>query len=65
MGRVTAGGVRTEEVPLTFVGDGMYAVDVVRDGPDGLVGESREVTSQHVLTLDIPADGGVAAAATT
>ncbi|WP_328580652.1 hypothetical protein [Streptomyces sp. NBC_00370] len=46
-------------------GDGTYAVDVVGDGPDGLVGESREVTSQHALRLDIPADGGVSAAATT
>lgn len=65
MGSVMAGGARTEEVPLTFLGDGTYAMDVVGDGPDGLVGESREVTSQHTLTLDIPADGGVAAAATT
>lgn len=63
LGSVTAGDARTEEVPLTFLGDGTHTVDVVRDGPDGLVRESREVTAQGTLTVDIPADGGFAAVA--
>lgn len=63
LGDVTAGEAHTEKVPLRFLGHGTYTVDVVRDGPDGLVRESHKVTAHDTLTVDVPADGGFAAVA--
>ncbi|NEB74787.1 glycoside hydrolase family 97 protein [Streptomyces sp. SID14478] len=63
LGNVNAGAAHTEKVPLRFLGHGTYTIDVVRDGPDGLVRESRTVTARDTLTVDVPADGGFAAVA--
>ncbi|GGX69360.1 hypothetical protein GCM10010358_24780 [Streptomyces minutiscleroticus] len=63
LGNVTAGKAHTEKVPLRFLGHGTYTVDVVRDGPDGLVRESHEVRAHDTLRVHVPADGGFAAVA--
>ncbi|WP_327665356.1 glycoside hydrolase family 97 protein [Streptomyces sp. NBC_00498] len=63
LGNVTAGEAHTEKVPLRFLGHGTYTIDVVRDGPDGLVRESHKVTADDTLKVEVPADGGFAAVA--
>ncbi|WP_428956665.1 glycoside hydrolase family 97 catalytic domain-containing protein [Streptomyces sp. cg35] len=63
LGNVTAGEAHTEKVPLRFLEHGTYTIDVVRDGPDGLVRESHKVTAGDTLKVDVPANGGFAAVA--
>ncbi|WP_307543159.1 glycoside hydrolase family 97 catalytic domain-containing protein [Streptomyces sp. V3I8] len=66
VGDVTAAdGPATRRVPLDFLGSGngsgRWRVEVLRDGPDGLVRDSR-VTDRHgVLTVPTTAGGGFAA----
>lgn len=61
LGSVTAGDGGTGRVPLTFLGPGAWRVDLVRDGADGVIRQSRVMDRQDVLTVPVSADGGFAA----
>ncbi|MCX4904826.1 glycoside hydrolase family 97 catalytic domain-containing protein [Streptomyces sp. NBC_00878] len=61
LGGVTAGDPRTQQVPLDFLGRGRWRVDVVRDGSDGLVRESRIVDRGDTLDVPTVRNGGFAA----
>ncbi|MEK8144617.1 glycoside hydrolase family 97 C-terminal domain-containing protein [Streptomyces sp. M10(2022)] len=52
LGEMAAGAARTHRVPLDFLSGGKWRVDVVRDGSDGLVRESRLLTRHD--TLEVP-----------
>ncbi len=57
-----SGPARTVKVPLD-IETGIWLVDLVRDGPLGLVREQRVMRDGDELAVDIPADGGFAAIA--
>src|SRR5206468_2445544 len=57
-----AGPARTATVPLA-IGPGRWLVEVVRDGPAGLVREPRVLRGGDPLTVDVGTDGGFAAIA--
>jgi alpha-glucosidase len=57
-----AGAAHTASVPLN-IGSGRWLVDIVRDGPTGLVREQRTVRGGAALTVDVAANGGFAAIA--
>ncbi|TWP52597.1 alpha-glucosidase [Lentzea tibetensis] len=57
-----AGAARTVQVPLSLP-SGRWLVEIVRDGPAGLVREQRTVRSGDALTLDVKDNGGFAAIA--
>ncbi|MDT7789391.1 MAG: hypothetical protein QOF58_7810 [Pseudonocardiales bacterium] len=57
-----SGAARTVQVPFSLP-SGRWLVEITRDGPAGLVRESRTVRSGDVLTLDVAANGGFAAIA--
>ncbi|WP_045310207.1 glycoside hydrolase family 97 catalytic domain-containing protein [Lentzea aerocolonigenes] len=57
-----SGAARTVSVPFSLP-SGRWLVEITRDGPAGLVRESRTVRSGDVLTLDVAANGGFAAIA--
>ncbi|MEJ8639235.1 glycoside hydrolase family 97 catalytic domain-containing protein [Streptomyces sp. MS2.AVA.5] len=61
LGSVTAGGPATERVPLGFLGSGRWRVEVVRDGADGLIRESRIVDRRDTLSVPTLRNGGFAA----
>lgn len=56
-----SGAARTLDVPLQFL-HGRWLVEVIRDGPTGLVRESHVVTND-TLRIPVPAEGGFAAVA--
>ncbi len=55
------GAARTHRVPLDFLSGGRWRVDVVRDGPDGPVRESRLLTRHDTLKVRGVENGGFAA----
>ncbi|MFI6097851.1 glycoside hydrolase family 97 catalytic domain-containing protein [Lentzea sp. NPDC051213] len=57
-----SGAARTVSVPLALP-SGRWLVEITRDGPNGLVRESRTVRSGDLLTLDVGNNGGFAAIA--
>jgi alpha-glucosidase len=57
-----SGPARTVRVPLD-IQTGLWLVDLVRDGPAGLVREPRVMRGGEELAVDIPAEGGFAAIA--
>ncbi|MGV9271254.1 glycoside hydrolase family 97 catalytic domain-containing protein [Kitasatospora sp. NPDC003701] len=63
IGSIAAGPAHTERVPLGFLGSGggSRLVEVIRDGGNGLVRESRKVLPTDVLDVPVPANGGFAA----
>ncbi|MGP4007503.1 glycoside hydrolase family 97 catalytic domain-containing protein [Streptomyces sp. 4N124] len=62
LGAVTSGGARTLDVSLGFLGSGHWLLDLYRDAPGGgLAVETREVTADSRLVVDVPANGGFAA----
>ncbi|BCL33138.1 glycoside hydrolase family 97 catalytic domain-containing protein [Streptomyces aurantiacus] len=62
VGDVTAADApATRRVPLDFLGAGHWRIDVLRDGPDGLVRDSRIADRHDVLTVPTSAGGGFAA----
>ncbi|MGW0708406.1 glycoside hydrolase family 97 catalytic domain-containing protein [Streptomyces sp. NPDC002643] len=63
LGAVTSGTARTLDERLDFLGPGRWLLDLYRDAPngDGLTTETREVTADSRLTVDIPTNGGYAA----
>lgn len=63
LGSVTHGGARTLQVPLDFLGDGDWQLDVITDGPDGLVRETHDVRAGQTLEVPTPENGGFAAVA--
>ena len=56
-----ADGPATRRVPLDFLGGGRWRLEVLRDGPDGLVRDSRIADRRDVLTVPTTAGGGFAA----
>ncbi|HZG06207.1 MAG TPA: glycoside hydrolase family 97 catalytic domain-containing protein [Streptomyces sp.] len=63
LGGVHAGAARTERIPLDFLGSGTWLVEVVRDGADGLVRESKMLSRHDTLQVPTATDGGFAAIA--
>ncbi|WP_406137068.1 glycoside hydrolase family 97 catalytic domain-containing protein [Streptomyces sp. NBC_01089] len=61
LGEMAAGAARTHRVPLDFLSGGKWRVDVVRDGSDGLVRESRVLTRHDTLEVPGVENGGFAA----
>lgn len=62
VGDVTAADApATRRVPLDFLGVGRWRLEVLRDGPDGLVRDSRVADRRDVLTVPTSAGGGFAA----
>nr|WP_052488508.1 glycoside hydrolase family 97 catalytic domain-containing protein [Streptomyces sp. 150FB] len=61
LGEMAAGAARTHRVPLDFLSGGKWRVDVVRDGSDGLVRESRLLTRHDTLKVPGVENGGFAA----
>lgn len=61
VGASTAGAARTLDVPLEFL-PGRWLVEVIGDGPAGLVRE-RHVVTHDTLRVPVAADGGFAAVA--
>jgi alpha-glucosidase len=57
-----AGAARTARVPLGLPA-GRWLIDIVTDGPAGLVRETRVATAGEVLAVDVVEDGGFAAVA--
>jgi alpha-glucosidase len=57
-----SGPARTVRAPLD-IQTGLWLVDLVRDGPLGLVREQRVMRDGDELAVDIPAEGGFAAIA--
>lgn len=64
LGGITNGAGRVQQVPTDFLGKGSWTVDVVTDGPDGLVRETYEVKAGDALEVRTPENGGFAAVAT-
>ncbi|KAK1184179.1 glycoside hydrolase family 97 catalytic domain-containing protein [Streptomyces sp. NBS 14/10] len=62
IGGTFAGAGHTAEVPLRL-GSGTWLVDLVLDGPDGLVREPRVMRGGDTLSVPVVADGGFAAIA--
>ncbi|MEV4172667.1 glycoside hydrolase family 97 catalytic domain-containing protein [Nonomuraea sp. NPDC049709] len=63
LGAGVSGGARTLDVPLTML-RGRWLVEVVRDGPAGLVRESHRIDGpRDRLSVPVPAEGGYAAIA--
>ncbi|GLZ31862.1 hypothetical protein Lesp02_40500 [Lentzea sp. NBRC 105346] len=56
------GAARTVQVPLNLP-SGRWNLEIVRDGPAGLVSEQRTVRAGDTLTLDVKQNGGFAAIA--
>ncbi|MEV0783805.1 glycoside hydrolase family 97 catalytic domain-containing protein [Streptomyces sp. NPDC050423] len=61
LGEMAAGAARTHRVPLDFLSGGKWRVDVVRDGSDGLVRESRLLTRHDTLKVPGVENGGFTA----
>jgi alpha-glucosidase len=57
-----AGAARTARVPLGLPA-GRWLIDIVTDGPAGLVRQARVATAGDVLAIDVVRDGGFAAIA--
>ncbi|MFD4674434.1 glycoside hydrolase family 97 catalytic domain-containing protein [Lentzea sp. NPDC058450] len=57
-----SGQARTVSVPLSLPA-GRWLVEITRDGPAGLVSESRTMRAGEALTLDVATNGGFAAIA--
>ncbi|WP_030745415.1 glycoside hydrolase family 97 protein [Streptomyces sp. NRRL F-5135] len=61
LGAVTSGAARTLREPLGFLGDGTWRAELYRDGPDGAIAlETREVTAESTLAVEVPRNGGFA-----
>jgi hypothetical protein len=62
LGGAYSGAARTAQVPLTLPA-GRWLVDLVTDGPTGLVSQRRTVDAGTTMAVDIAQDGGFAAIA--
>ncbi|MEV0612786.1 glycoside hydrolase family 97 catalytic domain-containing protein [Nonomuraea sp. NPDC050404] len=63
LGAGVSGAARTLDVPLTML-RGRWLVEVIRDGPSGLVRESHRIDGpRDRLSVPVPAEGGYAAIA--
>jgi hypothetical protein len=58
IGGISAVGAKTFTSPLTFLGSGQFLVDTLRDGPSGLMKETRVVTSGDTLSVPENTNGG-------
>jgi hypothetical protein len=63
IGAIASGSPRTLSAPLRFLGGGKWLVEVVRDGPSGLVREARAMSANDTLEVAVPTHGGFAAIA--
>ncbi|WP_240434470.1 glycoside hydrolase family 97 protein [Streptomyces sp. YIM 130001] len=63
LGSVTSGDGRTQQVSTDFLGEGSWTIDVVTDGPDGLVRKSHDVEAGDTLEVTTPENGGFVAIA--
>ena len=61
LGSVSAGSSGTQDVSLDFLGGGRWLAEVIRDGDDGLVRETRTVTRRDTLHVPTAEHGGFAA----
>jgi alpha-glucosidase len=62
LGGGVAGEARTLDVPLRFL-TGRWLLEIVHDGPTGLVRDTRTVRGGSTIRVDVPANGGFAAVA--
>ncbi|RMI46225.1 glycoside hydrolase family 97 protein [Streptomyces triticirhizae] len=60
VGGIRSGSATTFETPLSFLGDGEWLVETVRDGDGGLVAETSVVTGADTLSVPVAENGGFA-----
>lgn len=59
VGSIIAGGARTIDIPLTFLGDdNQYNAVIIHDGDNALARERSVVGSSGTISVDIPENGG-------
>jgi len=58
VGGISAVGAKTFASPLTFLGTGQYLIETLRDGPQGLIRETRIAARTDSLSVPEPANGG-------
>lgn len=65
VGAIAAGDARTLKVPLQFLGEGEWLVEIVRDAPGAdrkdVVREGNVLGPDSTLSVDVPRNGGFAA----
>jgi alpha-glucosidase len=59
LGGISAVSAKTFSTPLTFLGQGRWLVETLRDGPHGLVREARIVRATDSLAVPVAANGGL------
>jgi hypothetical protein len=58
VGNLSAVPARTLDAPLDFLGAGRWLLETLRDGPHGLLRETRIVRAQDRLTVPVATNGG-------
>jgi hypothetical protein len=62
LGAISAVAAKTFETPLSFLGNGRWLVETLRDGPSGLIRETRVVDSRDRLAVPVTTNGGFVSA---
>lgn len=58
VGALSAVSAKTFKTPLTFLGHGRWRVETLRDGPNGLMRETRIVSAKDKLAVPVATHGG-------
>ena len=63
IGMNNAGTARSLKLPLSFLGEGLFQMELYRDGagPNAIVMSQQKVTARDAISLEVPANGGFAA----
>ncbi|MCW3839569.1 glycoside hydrolase family 97 catalytic domain-containing protein [Micromonospora yasonensis] len=62
LGAISAVSAKTFQTPLSFLPDGQWRVETLRDGANGLIRETQIVSAKDTLAVPVATNGGFVAA---